>query len=93
MFSHPMPRSSASTCAATALGARPTTLPFPCAFVHAVLQRVHGGGLACAGRADEEVDLAAGHGDPRERLGLLAAEQVFLAGDPLEDVEARPPGR
>ncbi len=51
------------------------------------LQRVHRGGLACARRTDEQVDLPPGHGDARQRLGLLGRQQVFLARHPLDHVE------
>ena len=58
----------------------------PCA-----AERVHGGGLACAGGADQHIKSAARDGDRREGCGLILAEHpapwVGAAGDLLDRLQ------
>ena len=49
-------------------------------------QCVHGGGLACSGRADENVEYPSRDSDPRQRIGLILTQHqpvgIGLVGDP-----------
>ena len=88
MFSVSIPSCSASTSAAAAEGARPSTEPDSMLGFPGSPQSRHSGRLAGAGRSDQHVEPAARGGDLLHCEGLIDRKRMAPAGQREPDVTA-----